>query len=160
MGVFIRGPGRSLNLGPWLRVVLGRSHELPATRAARHFRDRQGEDITPFLIEGREVIVDSYRVKAKYVRSCSDFWPDGMTFDLGLVKVGDNSGPQKHGRYGVVWGNIMPSLRTPMGLDYTFAPIIWWAEEQKVEWSDTHGPIVTFPRSFSMAASSRGLTYP
>ena len=103
--------------------------------------------------------MDSTRVRRRFVRLCGDFWPDGMTFDLGDVKVCDNSGPKKYGRYGVVWGNIHPSLRTRISRDVDFSPIIWWAEEQEVKWHETHGPFVEFPQRSSMAASSQDLTY-
>ena len=86
-------------------------------------------------------------------------WPNGMTFDFGNIKVCDNSGPKKYGRYGVVWGNIQPSLRTRISRDVEFSPIIWWGEEQEVVMHETHGPFVEFPQRSSMAASSQDLTY-
>ena len=102
VGVFVRGPSRQLNLGPWLRVVLTRAHELPMTRAARRYRDSLGEDPTPFFVEGEEEIVNSRRVVAENVLSCGDFWPDGMLLPLNEVTPGEGSGPPRYGRHGVI----------------------------------------------------------
>ena len=68
--------------------------------------------------------------------------------------------PTENDRYGVVWGKIMQSLRTPMGPTHVFTPIVWWAEDQEVETSTTHGPVVDLPLPLSMATSRRGLTDP
>ena len=104
------------------------------------------------------MLVDSYRVKEKYVLSCSDFWPDGMVFPLDEVLVGDSSGPQRYGRYGVIWGNIRKDLRVTNAED--FSPIIWWVDEQEVVQNITCGPFVEYPRRIGTAASSWDLMQP
>ena len=115
VGVLVRGPGMTLNLGPWFCVVAGRSHELPVTRAMRYLRQDRARDPAPFQLVGREVLKNSKRVNGEFVLPCSGHWPSSMDYDLSHVKVVDSSGPQKNGRYGLVWGRILPSLRTAMG---------------------------------------------
>ena len=152
VGMFIRGPSRLLNLGEWFRVVVPRGLELPTTRAVRRCRDHRGEDPTWLIADVAEQLVKSRRVDGTDVLRCEDWWPNGLEHPPEDVDPGKECGQKKHGRHGVIWGNIAEKYRETTL--WEFMPIIWWREDQVVVMDENVGPYLAYPKRFGDAATT------